>query len=369
MVYKEGHTYYGFINDNYTKVYSETKNALSHPTRFFHFIERPFKIWSYGVLYEAIIVNSEGDPSPFVIGNVQAVSFKATGTSQDYALVVDYIVSGQPYTHTYHNNARFGPGVINHPLSYDKEWEGPAAKTIIHTMHEINEIGLDSFKAKTTLRRRICLLRNIVKFESGLLQQETERASFFTNCLENRVFDVPLVGSRLLDCNFDDYNLVPLDADNNDRSLSPLLDTITQAENEIEMIRKERQQAKGTIQYYKDHLVSACITEGTTSIPFAQFEFCRTLQELTIAGSVKSIGSDAFNDSSLVTLTFLSPIAPTLVFGFPSSPGPNFKANILIPKGSRQNYQGGTGSFWNCLQDQIQETRDDAPDSASMNES
>ena len=353
LIYKRGRTYYHRVQNDLKTLMWDTDAVLKQPTNYFYFREFVHEVWSYGSLYKATIINSQGEPAYYERHGIKVKEFEVCGSSIKHTLVVKYELPDGPYTHAYYNNMRFGLGTYNlSPLEYDKEWLYPA-KTIVETIDEISELGLEAFKEITALRRRLCLARNTWTYEQEKDKEVLDHALFFETSLDEPVFDEEKM--NLLEIGDDDYTEPchsVLEA------AQSIVEEINKLESKTDDLKRNKAIKQKVVKYYKEHLVSAKIKETVDYIPFEQFESSSKLELLVIPSSVKSIGNDAFNYSSLKEIVFLSPNPPELKWGFPNPGKPSFKAVIRIPKGSRENYRLDSFSMWGELQDQIQESND-----------
>ena len=331
----------------------DTDVVLKQPTNYFYFREYVNEIWSYGSLYKATIINAQGEPTYYERNGIKVRAFEVCGTSIKYTLVVTYELPEGTYTHSYYNNMRFGLEAYNiSPLEYESEWEEPA-RTIVETIDEISELGLDGFKELTALRRRLSLAHNTKNHELEKYKELLDRVQFFETCLDEPVFDEEIMNMSEID---DIEHTEPCQS--RIEKAQPIVEEINKLESEINKLKTNMTIKQKVFRYYKEHLVSARIKNNVEYIPFEQFEFASKLERLTIPETVKRIGNDAFNFSSLKEIVFLSPNPPKLEWGFPNPGRPSFKAAIRIPKGSRENYRLNSFSMWEDLQDQIQESDD-----------
>jgi hypothetical protein len=351
LLYQKGRTYYHSVQNNLKSAMWDTPAILKSPTQYFYFKEHVLEVWSYGSLYSAVIINANGEPTPYERHGIKVRGFEVCGSSIDHQLVVEYEMQQGTYVHRYHNNRRFGMGSYDiRPLDYNVEWEEPA-KAIIETIDEINQYGLDGFKELTSLRRRLCLARNEWKYEQEKDKEILDHALFFETCLTDTVFDEEKMTLSIEDVS----EPSPLSDSVIDES-QKLIQEIRLLERRIHDLRQNKATKTAVVRYYKKHLVSAAVKDTVDFIPFEQFECASGLESLIIPKSVNSIGNDAFNYSSLEKIIFLSPTPPKLEWGFPRPGKPTFKAKIIIPKGSRENYRLDSFSMWGDLQNQIQES-------------
>lgn len=353
LLYQKGGTYYHRVQDDLKTQMWNTNAALKQPTNYFYYREFVYEVWSYGSLYKATIVNAQGEPAYYERHGIKVREFEVCGSSIKHTLVVKYELPDETYTHSFYNNMRFGLGAYNiPPLEYDKEWLEPA-RTIVETIDEISELGLDAFKELTALRRRLCLARNTWTYEQERDKELLDHALFFETCLDEPIFDEENMNLSEVD---DDEHTEPCHSDI--ETAQPIVEEINKLESKIDDLKRNKAIKQKVVQYYKWHLVSAKIKDDVDFIPFEQFKCASKLERLVIPSSVIRIGNDAFNYSSLKEIVFLSQEPPKLEWGFPNPGKPSFKAVIRIPKGSRENYKLNSFSMWGDLQDQIQESND-----------
>lgn len=286
--------------------------------------------YRYGEHAHYIFCDIEGDPTPFVVGDITLFKFKTHGSQRCFILSWEFKESG-----VHKEYSLYRDNVWYLRPTFDYEWTNPISDTV-KFIQDLRSIGLDSRKELDRLKR------NIYARDSKIISLKDKHYYFsnidYSKCGLNIIFynvSLPLLE--------EEYSKIAekMARSNIKSSLQFLADELFKRESSIKQLEEGNEKYK--------HIISGLniiyIKDGVTDLLKDQFNDCNNVVDIYLPPSIERIENNAFNYLSKLERVHIS--SQKMVNLIPSFPNPGSmltKAQFYVSDNLVDSYK--TDLFW-----------------------